>query len=76
MGENQGQRLGLLRARVDEMNAQAVDVRLELVEAIELALLSTPVELVLPVVAELLQIAELRSIVPAGAFELVGKTRA
>jgi hypothetical protein len=49
---------------MDEVNVETVDVRLELIELVEPTLLRAPVERVAPVGDELLEIRQVRSVVP------------
>ena len=56
---------------MDEVNVETVDVRLELIELVEPPLLRAPVERVAPVGDELLEIRQIRSVVPAGSVEAV-----
>src|SRR5882672_12106761 len=55
------------------MNSVSVDIRLEMREAIDLALMRPPVVLVAPVLDQLLQIGEIRSILPASIGHFIGK---
>jgi len=57
--DEQRKRIPLLRAAVDEMNVETVDVRGELLELVQPTLLLAPVEPVTPVGDELLQIPRL-----------------
>src|SRR5439155_281741 len=68
--------VGSFAALVDEMDAYAIDVGAKLRILIELRLLCSPVERVLPVVHQLLQIPYVRAIVPACSLHFVGPARA
>ena len=56
---------------MDEVNVEAVDVRLELVEAVELPLLFAPVVIVPPVRHQLAHVGQVGAVRPVRAFELV-----
>ena len=58
VGDHQGKRVGVGRARVDEVDAEAVDLGLELGEAIEPRLALAPVVLLGPVAADLLHVGQ------------------
>jgi hypothetical protein len=58
------------------MDIEAVDARFELLELVQAALLRAPVEPLAPVGDELLEILQVRAVVPAGRGDFVGKTRA
>ena len=57
------------------MDVETVDVRLELIERVETALLCAPVEPVMPVHDQLLQISEVHPIGPARTRQLVREAR-
>src|SRR6267142_4692943 len=59
---------------MDEVNVDAVDVRLELIERVQALLLSPPVVFVPPIVDEALEVGQVRAVVPSCIRELVGKT--
>ena len=58
------------------MNSESVDLRLELRETIDLALLGAPVVLGPPVLDQFLQVSEIGAVLPTSVGNLVGKTRA
>ena len=58
---------------MDEMDVQPVDGRHELVELVQSSFLGPPIELVAPVVDELLQIRQIGAVVPPGVRDLVWK---
>ena len=68
MCEEYGGRMRSLTALVDEIDAEAIDVRSEVRKAIELCLVLAPVVLVLPAVRELLHVPRL---VPVPACSLL-----
>src|SRR5262249_58291447 len=59
---------------MNEVNVDAVDVCLELIERVQALLLGSPVVLVTPVVDEALEVRQVRTVVPSGIRELVGET--
>ena len=59
-----------------EMDLDAVDRRLELVELVQPPLLGAPVVLVAPVGDKLTEVGQVGAVVPVGAAELVRKPRA
>ena len=71
----QRQRIRPLRAPMNEVDVEAVDVRLELLESIEASFLLAPVKLVAPIRQELFQIREVGPVVPARAFDLIRESR-
>ena len=73
--EHERRGVGPPRSLVHEMNLHTVDRCLELRQLIEAALLLTPVERGPPVRDELLQIGEIRPVLPTRAVDLIGKTR-
>ena len=58
---------------MDEVNVDAVDIRLEVIELVQLLLVRSPVVMVTPIVDEALEIGEVRAVVPPDVGELVGK---
>src|SRR4051794_1298595 len=58
------------------MHVLAVDLRDEVRPLVESVFLRAPVELVSPVVADLLQVAKVGSVVPARVGDLIGPTGA
>ena len=69
--EDERERVGLGRARVEEVHAGAVDLGEEVVELVEARLASAPVVVVAPVGDELLQVAALGAVVPARVGDLL-----
>src|SRR5262245_38844205 len=61
----------IFRPLMDEMDIDAVDVGLELVESIQAFLLNTPVVLVPPIFDKALEIREIRAVVPSRVRKLV-----
>jgi hypothetical protein len=61
---------------MNEVDVEAIDLRLELRKLIELALLSAPVEARPPVGHQLAEIREVGAVIPARPFNLAGKARA
>ena len=61
---------------MDEVEVFAVDLGLELRPRVETGLGGAPVEVVLPVRAQLLQVRELGAVVPTRVIELSGPARA
>ena len=76
MGHSERKGVGVLRALVNEMNVEAVDAGRELVELVETLLGGSPVELLAPVGDELLEIRQVRAVIPVRAGDLSGKSRA
>ena len=74
--DDQRERVGLGRARVDEVHARAVDLGEEVVERVERRLGSPPVVLVAPVRDELDEIAAVGAVVPPGVGKLLREARA
>jgi hypothetical protein len=74
--DQQRQRRRPAPARVDQVQAEAVDVRAEVRQRVDRALLRAPVEPGLPVAHELAHVAEARAVVPARALDLVRPARA
>src|SRR5262249_58142991 len=74
--QQQRQRIRIFRTLMNEVNVEAINLRLELTELIESAFLCAPLEPIAPVLDEALQISEIHAVVPAGAIGLVRKSRA
>ena len=72
VGQDQRERVGLGRPPVHEVDVEAVDAGLELVEPVEPPLLGPPVELVAPVLDELPQVGLVHPELPPDALGLVG----
>ena len=72
--DDDGQSIRLGRALVDEVNIQAVDFGLVVVECVQLSFLLAPVVFILPVGHELLQVGDVGSVLPTVA-NLIGKPR-
>src|SRR5208337_4890440 len=68
--------IGSVAFFVDEVNAESVNARLEMREAIDLALMRAPVVFGSPVLDQFLEVGEIGSILPRGTGKLVGKARA
>ena len=73
--DHHGERVRVGRALVDEVNVEAVDAGLEVVEAVERPLLRAPVVLVPPVRHQLAHVVQVAAVGPAGALQLVGEAR-
>ena len=69
--QDQRQGAEFLRTLVDEVNVETVDVRLELIELIEPPLLRPPVERGAPVGDELLEVRQVRAVIPARAVDAI-----
>ena len=74
--DDQRQRVRVVGAGVDEVDLLTVDVGEEVRPTVELRFLRPPVVLVLPRVAEVLEIREIGAVVPTTARDLVGPARA
>jgi hypothetical protein len=61
---------------MDVVNAEAVDFRAELGEAIDLGLVRPPVVVRPPILDELPQVGEIGAVLPSGIGHFVGKARA
>jgi hypothetical protein len=72
VGNEEGQRVGPLAAIVDKMNAQAIDGGAKVCQAVQCLLLGPPVKPRPPVVDELLEIGQMRAIVPRRPRDLIG----
>ena len=75
VGDHQRQRVLVGRPLVDEVDVQPLDVRLEVVEAVQQPLLAPPVEFVPPVGEQLLQVLAVGAVVPRRAGQVVGEPR-
>ncbi len=75
VGDHQRHGVGTLALDVDEVDAETVDVGLELRKLVEHPLVGAPVVDVAPVLAQLLDISEVRAVVPARSRNLVGPAR-
>ncbi len=73
--QQQRRRARNLRAPMDEMNVEPIDVRLELLEFVQPPLLRAPVVLVAPVGHQALQVFEVGAVVPLRPRDLVSKPR-
>src|SRR3954468_24822043 len=76
VGEQQWERVGARRTRVDEVDRLTVDRRTRMLELVEPRLFRAPVVGITPVVDELAQVAVGNAVVPPGVGELVGDARA
>jgi len=74
--EHERDRVRAARALVDEVDLDAVDRRLELVELVQFAFLRAPVVLIAPIRDQLLEVRGIRPVVPVGIVEAVGVLRA
>ena len=72
MGDEQGQRIGSLATLVDQMNPEPINGGAEVGEAVQCCLLGAPVKLVAPVVNQLLDIGQIRAIVPRCSWNVIG----
>ena len=72
VGEDQGQRVGLRRAHVDEVDPLAVGLGDELRQLVELGLAGAPVEFLAPVARQALQVLARDAPAPADARGLAG----
>ena len=72
VGQDQRERFGLGRPAVDEVDVEAVDAGLELLEPVEPPLLFPPVELVTPVLDELPKVGLVHPEPPSDTLGLVG----
>jgi hypothetical protein len=61
---------------MDEMNVEAVEVRLELIETVQFALMLSPVVTGSPVFDQLFEISEISAIIPSRIGHFIGKPRA
>ena len=71
--DDQRQGVWPLSAPMNEMDVEAVDLRLELLEPVEPTFLRTPIERVPPIGDEVFQIGEIGSVIPASAFDFIGE---
>ena len=67
--------IGSVAFFVDEVNAESVNARLEMREAIDLALMRAPVVLRPPVLDQFLQVSEIGAVLSPGIRNLVGQAR-
>ena len=74
--DEQWERVRMRGASVDEVHPLAVDRGLELWPLVDAGFSRAPVELVVPVLAELLQIRQLGAVAPSRIVELRGPTGA
>ena len=70
MGDDRRHGVGALSLLVDEMDAQAVDIGLEMGEGIDQILLATPIELDAPVLHQFFDVAQIAALVPVSARQL------
>ncbi len=75
VGEEQRQRVGVLRSRVHEVDRLPVDRGAEVLELVEPGLLRAPVVVVAPGVDELAQVVDRDAVLPAGVLDLVRQAR-
>ena len=75
MGEDQGHSVPADRPFVNEVDAQVPDLRSELVEAVQPALLGAPVESVRPVRDQTLEVRKIGALLPRPARRLIRPTR-
>ena len=76
MREDDWQRVRSLAALVNEVDAQAIDVSAKVGKVVEHLLLRPPVEFVLPVGFQALQVVQVGARVPACPFNLIGQAGA
>src|SRR5437588_2913378 len=76
VGENNWQWFWPLAAFMNEVDAEAIDVSAKLCKLIESCFLRLPIETMLPVCQERLEIAQVRPILPACLLNLVGPASA
>src|SRR5499427_4600793 len=74
MGHDQGHGAGADAPFVDEMNVQAIHQGRVMVPAVELYLLSAPIEVRTPVVDQGFEVLQITAIVPPRARKRIGKT--
>ena len=72
VGDDQGQGVRSLSLLVDEVDLPAVYRRLEVGEAVDQRLLLPPVEVVLPVLDQLLDVVHIGAVLPPDARQLIG----
>src|SRR5690242_4311108 len=70
--DHEWQRVGFGRARVDEVHLLAVDTGEEVRPPVEARFLRAPVELVAPVLTQLLQVRAVGAVAPTRVRDLVG----
>jgi len=70
MGDDRRHGVGTLSLLVDEMDAQAVDIGLEMGEGIDQILLATPIELGAPVSHQFFDVAQIAAVVSVSARQL------
>ena len=71
MGDDDGHGVGTLALLVDEVDALALDGGVEVGEGVEAGLGLAPVEAVLPVGHQFLDVVEVGAVVPLGAGDLI-----
>src|SRR5258708_4023672 len=71
-GDNYGQWFRPMAAFMKEVDAEAIDFSAKLRKVIEPCLLRSPVELILPVSHQGLEIIQVRPIIPASPLNLIG----
>jgi hypothetical protein len=75
VGEDQGYSVPTDRPFVDEVDAQVPELRSELVEAVQPALLSAPIESIRPVRDQAAEVREIGALLPRPAWRLIRPPR-
>ena len=75
MAEDNWQRVAAFAAFVDEVNAEAIHISAKLGQLVELGLLCPPVELIVPVIRQTLQVIEVRAVVSACTTDFIRPAR-
>src|SRR5438270_4644210 len=72
VGDDNREWVGSPSVFVNEVDAEAIDLGAKVCELIECGLLRSPIETMLPVCQERLEIVEVRPILPASSLNLIG----
>ncbi len=72
MSQDQGNPTPMPRSLMNEMDMDAIESCPKLRKVVEPGLLYSPVKAVLPVIHQLLEVREIRAIVPACSLHLIG----
>ena len=72
VGDDNREWVGSPSMFVNEVDAEAIDLGAKVCELIECGLLRSPIETMLPVCQERLEIVQVRPILPAGSLNLIG----
>jgi len=75
VSQHQGERRRSVSANVDEMDPKPVDVGAEMGKLVEPAFLSAPIETVVPVGHQVLEISKIRAVVPTAVAHLIRPSR-